>query len=108
MDPTLIKIAIKVMMRMKKMVWAVSVRLAVSNERLLLWKKHTTKVLLKPLVLLEQHINYIDLKLLSTACEVVQDGDKWDDGDCTLNLTDGFMIQLLKPNILRNKGFNNL
>ena len=56
-------------MRMKKVICGVSVRL-------LLWKKKTTNVRLKPLVLQEQHINHFALKLLPTACEVVQEGDK--------------------------------
>ena len=116
---------------MKKIVCAVSVRLAVANERLLLWKN-------KQLVLQEQHINHFGLQLLSTACEVVQDAGKWVDMDCEFNLPNGFMIQfdirymkyaikialstingfgmwyddevidqLLKPNIPRNKGLNN-
>ena len=78
------------MMSMKKIVWCgVSVRLAVSNNFLLLKKK---KIRLKPLVLHEQHINHFGLKLISKACEVVQDGDKWIDSDRALNLIDGFII----------------
>ena len=90
MDPILIKIT---MIGMKKIVCAASVRLTVLNERLLLWKKETTNVYLKSLVLQEQHINHFGRKLLSTPCEVVQDNDKGDDSDWALNLTDGFMIQ---------------
>ena len=82
---------------------------------------------MKSLVLQEQHINHYGWKLLSA---VEQDGDKWINSDWTLSLTDRFMIQfdinylkfiikefdvvdgevldqLLKPNIPRNKGFNN-
>ena len=33
------------------------------------------------------------LKLLPTACEVVQEVDKWVDSDWELNLNNGFMIQ---------------
>ena len=69
--------------------FALSVRLAVSNERLFMWKKQTTNVRLKPLVLQKQQFNHFALKSLSTACEVVQDGE-W-----ALNLTDGFMIQFV-------------
>ena len=59
----------KVIMILKKIVCAVSVRLAVSNERLLLWIKQTTNIHLKPFVLQEQLINHFGLKVLSTACE---------------------------------------
>ena len=55
--------------------------------------KKITNFHLKPLVLQKQHIKHFSLKLLSTPCEVVQDGIKWDDSDWALNLTDGFMIQ---------------
>ena len=47
----------------------------------LLWKKQTTNVWVKTLVLQEQHINQFVLKSLFTACAVVQNGDKWDDSD---------------------------
>ena len=77
---------------MKRIVCAVSVRLAVSNKRLLLCKKQTKNLHLKPSVLQEQLINHLGLKVLSTPCEVVQDNDKWNDTDWTLNSTDGFMI----------------
>ena len=48
----------------------------------------TTKVRLKPLFLQEQHINHFGLKLLSTVCELVHNGDKCDDSNWALNLTD--------------------
>ena len=41
-DSTLIEIAIKVIISMKKIIFAISVRLAILNERMLLWKKQHT------------------------------------------------------------------
>ena len=61
------------MMSMKKIV---SVRLAVSNERLLLWQKQQIAFALQ-----KQHVNHFGLQLLSTACVLVQDDDEWDDSD---------------------------
>ena len=104
MDPLLIKVAIKVIMSMKKIVCAISVRLAVSNESLFHRENKTTNVHLKPLVLQEQLINHFGLKVLSTACEVVPHGDKWDNSDWTLNLTDSFMIQFDMGEELHIKG----
>ena len=65
MDPILFKIGIKVLMSMKKFICAVSVRLAVSNDRLFLWKKQTTNVRLKPLVSQKHRIHLFGLKLLA-------------------------------------------
>ena len=86
MNSILIKRVIKVIKRMKKIVCAVSVRLAVSNEHL----KEKTNIIWN---LQEQLINYFGLKVVSTACELVQHSDKWDDSNWTLNLTHGFIIQ---------------
>ena len=81
------------MMSMKEIVCTVSVRLAVSNERLLLWKKTNTNVHLKPLALQKQLINHFGIKVLSTTCELLQNGEEGDDSEWSLNLTDGFTIQ---------------